>query len=89
MGSGSTELAGRDLAWSEGDVLVLPTGALARHRASTATVFYPVDDSPLLAYLGATATTPRFAPTRFPAGGVAGEAGRGRGRARRGHAQAA
>jgi len=67
QGSGSTELAGRDLAWSEGDVLVLPTGALARHRSSTATVFYRVDDSPLLAYLGATATTPRFAPTRFPA----------------------
>jgi gentisate 1,2-dioxygenase len=66
-GSGSTELAGRELHWSEGDVLVLPSGAASRHLAATDTVFYRVDDSPLLAYLGATADTPRFAPTLFPA----------------------
>ena len=66
-GTGHTEVAGRRFPWGAGDVVVLPAGTRARHRADTDALFYRVDDSPLLAYLGATATTPRFAPTRFPA----------------------
>ena len=68
-GQGSTEVQGPArtgrVAWREGDVVTVPGGSTARHRAELDTVLYHVDDSPLLAYLGVEPTEPRFAPTRF------------------------
>jgi gentisate 1,2-dioxygenase len=67
-GRGRTEVEGSGtgtIEWRAGDVVTLPGGSRARHRAQGAAVLYHVDDSPLLAYLGATATEARFGPTRF------------------------
>lgn len=66
-GSGHTTLATGTIAWGRGDFLAVPVGTHARHRAADDAVLYRVDDSPLLAYLGATATEARFAPTHYPA----------------------
>ena len=68
-GAGSTEVWGRGgssaVRWGPGDVVTLPGGTRARHRARQGAVLYHVDDSPLLAYLGVEATEARFVPTRF------------------------
>lgn len=56
---------GRAVDWRAGDVITLPAGGPARYTADTDAVLYHVDDSPLLAYLGAEPTTARFAPTLF------------------------
>ncbi len=68
-GRGRTELEGPGgtgtIAWRAGDVVTLPGGSHARHRAEEPALLYHVDDSPLLAYLGVEATEPRFAATRF------------------------
>lgn len=75
-GSGQTEMerspfpAGPPLVWTKGDFFVLPAGCTSIHGADAAgpprgALLYRVSDAPLLRYLGATATRPRFAPTRF------------------------
>jgi len=68
-GAGSTDIDGPDgsgtVRWAEGDVVTLPGAVRARHRADEDSVLYHVDDSPLLAYLGAEATAPRFSTTKF------------------------
>jgi gentisate 1,2-dioxygenase len=65
-GQGRLEIdGGRAVDWRAGDVITLPAGGPARYTAQTDAVLYHVDDSPLLAYLGAAASTPRFAPTLF------------------------
>jgi gentisate 1,2-dioxygenase len=51
--------------WRSGDVITLPAQSRARYQARDTAVLYHVDDSPLLAYLGVTPTTPRFRPTLF------------------------
>ena len=64
--------AGR-MPWRAGDFLTLPSGCTTSHRAdpvgeddgATSALLYRVTDAPLLRYLGATPTRPRFAPTRF------------------------
>lgn len=66
-GTGRTTLGATAVTWAPGDFLALPAGTDARHRAVGDAVLYRVDDTPLLAYLGATATEARFAPTRYPA----------------------
>jgi len=57
------------VAWSEGDVLTLPGGCTTVHAADPAdpsgALLYRVTDAPLLGYLGVTATSERFGPTRF------------------------
>jgi len=57
------------IRWATGDVVTLPAGCTTEHTADVAgrAVLYRVTDAPLLAYLGATAGAPRFAPTRYDA----------------------
>ena len=66
-GRGTTMLEGAagTVTWKAGDVITLPGPGRAHHSAQEPSVLYHVDDSPLLAYLGVTASAPRFAPTRF------------------------
>jgi gentisate 1,2-dioxygenase len=65
-GRGWTRLAHGDLRWEEGDFFALPAGSAAVHHAETDAALYWVHDEPLLRYLGATASTPRFEPTLYP-----------------------
>jgi len=55
------------MAWQQGDFVTLPAGGEVLHTAEDEATLYHVADSPLLDYLGAVASTPRFAPTRFTA----------------------
>ena len=65
-GRGQTTLEGRQIPWSAGDFLTLPCGPAATHTAEEDAALYFVHDEPLFRYLGATASEPRFAPTRYP-----------------------
>ncbi len=56
------------IAWTTGDVVVLPAGCTTEHRSlGERAVLYRVCDAPLLRYLGAVANEARFSPTRYPA----------------------
>jgi gentisate 1,2-dioxygenase len=66
-GRGHSRVDGRVVRWKEGDFLVLPATVEATHVAEAASAFYSVVDTPLLDYLGATASAPRFRPTVFTA----------------------
>jgi gentisate 1,2-dioxygenase len=55
------------MAWKEGDFLSLPATTAATHVAEDESAFYSVVDTPLLDYLGAVASVPRFRPTTFTA----------------------
>ncbi len=76
-GAGTTELTGDDggraVAWSEGDVFVLPSGCRSVHRARADATFYWVTDEPLLRYLGVAPVERRLRPTMFPAARTAEE----------------
>ncbi|MDD2676716.1 MAG: cupin domain-containing protein [Methylacidiphilaceae bacterium] len=63
-GSGYTETEWGALAWRQGDIFVLP-GVEALHRAEQDTLFYAVNDSPLLSYLGVSKKESQFAPFLF------------------------
>lgn len=58
-GEGSTSGAHGVLAWSAGDLFVLPTPGALVHAAPRGAALYAICDEPLLRYLGATATEPR------------------------------
>ena len=66
-GSGVSTVAGRELAWADGDFFVLPAGCSTIHRATADATLYWVTDEPLLRYLGVAPTEPRFEITLFPA----------------------
>jgi gentisate 1,2-dioxygenase len=51
--------------WEKGDFLTLPAGCRAVFYADADATMYWVHDEPLLRYLGADATQPRFRPTKF------------------------
>ncbi len=73
--------AAGSMPWREGDFITLPAGCTTVHRADAADVLagsvastsgsgesallYRVTDAPLLRYLGASPSRPRFRPTRF------------------------
>jgi gentisate 1,2-dioxygenase len=65
-GRGYSVVGGRAVRWEKGDFLTLPARSAAVHRAESDAAMYFVTDEPLLRYLGARATEPRFRPTRFP-----------------------
>ena len=66
-GKGRTRVHGEDIRWSKGDFLTLPAQERARSISPmNDAAFYWVHDEPLLRYLGASATTPRFKPTLYP-----------------------
>lgn len=64
-GAGSTRTASGTMVWSQGDIFALP-GIEAVHCADSDAAFYMVNDSPLLAYLGAQKFHSRFEPILFP-----------------------
>jgi gentisate 1,2-dioxygenase len=66
-GSGVSFINGAAVSWSTGDFLTLPAGCRSTHHAEDDAALYWVTDEPLLRFLGAEATEPRFAPTLFDA----------------------
>ncbi|TVS06628.1 MAG: cupin [Cyanobium sp. PLM2.Bin73] len=66
-GSGSLRWSGRELGWSQGDLIALPCGDAPLLEALSTSVLYWVHDGPLLQYLGVEATAARFEATHYPA----------------------
>jgi len=66
-GRGVARFDDRSMPWQQGDFVALPAGGEVTHSAEVDSTLYHVVDTPLLDYLGAVATTARFAPTRFTA----------------------
>jgi gentisate 1,2-dioxygenase len=56
-----------ELAWGQGDVVVLPAGDPPLLVAAEDTVMYWVHDGPLLRYLGVEPSRPRFSACHYPA----------------------
>lgn len=63
-GKGATETAKGSIPWKTGDFIALP-GMEAIHSAEEDSALYMVNDSPLLAYLGARNAEARFQPTLY------------------------
>jgi gentisate 1,2-dioxygenase len=72
-GAGYSEVNGRMIRWEKGDFITLPAGSRSTHHAARDTAMYWVHDEPLLRYLGAEATQPRFRPTKFARAEAVGE----------------
>ena len=65
-GSGTTQCAGQEIAWSTGDLFILPGGETARHAASGAdAVLWVVTNEPQLAFENLRAPAPGAAPTEL------------------------
>ena len=64
-GRGIAAVDGHLVEWEKGDFLTLPAGCRAVFYADADATMYWVHDEPLLRYLGADATQPRFRPTKF------------------------
>ncbi len=71
QGQGQVERKGSDLghslqrAWGQGDLFVLPAGAVPTLSADVTSVLYWVHDGPLLTYLGVKPCEPRFQATFY------------------------
>ncbi|OBG28624.1 cupin [Mycobacterium sp. 852002-51057_SCH5723018] len=64
-GRGYAAVNGRLITWEKGDFVTLPAGMRSVFYADAETAMYWVHDEPLLRYLGAEATRPRFRATKF------------------------
>jgi gentisate 1,2-dioxygenase len=64
-GRGFAAVNGELVGWEKGDFLTLPAGTRSVFYAATDTAMYWVHDEPLMRYLGADATRPRFRATKF------------------------
>lgn len=64
-GAGFSVIDGQKLSWKTGDLFALPVTGEIRHRASEDSAFYWVHDQPLLDFLGAKPSSPRFRPLYF------------------------
>ncbi len=64
-GRGFAAINGHLIEWEKGDFLTLPAGCRSVFYADADAAMYWVHDEPLLRYLGADATQPRFRPTKF------------------------
>jgi gentisate 1,2-dioxygenase len=64
-GRGFAAVNGRMVQWEKGDFLTLPAGARSVFYADSEAALYWVHDEPLLRYLGAQATQPKFRATKF------------------------
>jgi gentisate 1,2-dioxygenase len=64
-GRGFAAINGHLVKWEKGDFLTLPAGCHSVFYADAEAAMYWVHDEPLLRYLGADATQPRFRPTKF------------------------
>jgi gentisate 1,2-dioxygenase len=65
-GRGFAAVNGQLVQWEKGDFLTLPATSKATFYADSDAVFYWVHDEPMLRYLGAEATEPKFRATKFP-----------------------
>lgn len=65
-GKGSIEFGSDRIPYSSGDLITLPCGPDPCCVAEEDTVFYWVNDEPLLRYLGVMPVTPKFRPTLYP-----------------------
>ena len=71
QGQGQVDRQASDLGkglrrpWSQGDLFVLPAGAIPTLSAETTSVLYWVHDGPLLSYLGVKPSEPRFQATFY------------------------
>jgi gentisate 1,2-dioxygenase len=64
-GRGFAAVNGRMVTWEKGDFLTLPAGSRSVFYANSDTALYWVHDQPLLRYLGAEATEPKFRTTKY------------------------
>ncbi|HET9118327.1 MAG TPA: cupin domain-containing protein, partial [Pseudonocardiaceae bacterium] len=64
-GRGFSAVNGRLVKWEKGDFLTLPAGSHSTFYANSDAALYWVHDEPLLDYLGAEATEPKFRATKF------------------------
>lgn len=64
-GRGFAAVDGHLVEWEKGDFLTLPAGTHSVFYAAADTAMYWVHDEPLMRYLGADATRPRFRATKF------------------------
>jgi len=64
-GAGRSEIDGKTLSWKTGDLFALPITGQILHHASQDSAFYWVNDQPLMDFLGAKPTSPRFRPLYF------------------------
>jgi gentisate 1,2-dioxygenase len=64
-GRGIAAVNGRLVTWEKGDFLTLPAGSQSVFYADAEAAMYWAHDEPLMRYLGADATQPRFRPTKF------------------------
>jgi gentisate 1,2-dioxygenase len=64
-GRGFSAVNGRMVKWEKGDFLTLPAGARSVFYADSDAALYWVHDEPLLRYLGAEASQPKFRATKF------------------------
>jgi gentisate 1,2-dioxygenase len=64
-GSGIAAVNGALVQWEKGDFLTMPAGSRAVFYGDQDAVLYWVHDAPLLRYLGAHASEPKFRPTKF------------------------
>ncbi len=64
-GAGRTQMKEGTIEWKTGDLFTLPALPDAIHSATQDTAIYWVHDAPLLTYLGATPTEPRFEPVLY------------------------
>jgi gentisate 1,2-dioxygenase len=64
-GRGFAAVNGRLVQWEKGDFLTLPAASRAVFYADSEAAMYWVHDEPLLRYLGAEATQPKFQATKF------------------------
>jgi gentisate 1,2-dioxygenase len=65
QGQGAIRFDGADIPYGTGDLITLPCGADIVPQANEDTVFYWVNDEPLMRYLGVTPSQPRFRPTLY------------------------
>jgi gentisate 1,2-dioxygenase len=52
QGSGTTEVGGKTLTWSRGDVVVVPSWLEHTHKSDSGAVLFRVTDEPVMRKLG-------------------------------------
>lgn len=66
QGTGSVNFGSECIPYRQGDLITLPCGPESTYIADKESVFYWVNDEPLLRYLGVAPMVPRFRPTLYP-----------------------
>lgn len=64
-GRGKTVCHQQEISWQTGDFFTLPSGSDSRHTAVEDAALYYVVDTPILDFLGVTASHAKFRPTFF------------------------